>query len=118
MSCVLCDAPHQTGEIVFEDYHGYINLKTKEPITPNSTFHIASVSKTFTAAVILKLMEEGKLTLEDNVEKYLPGFPYNGITIKDLLSHRSGLPKYDHFMDGTISTVVMVKNRKGKMDTY
>ncbi len=105
----------KNGEIVFEDYHGYINLKTKEPITSNSTFHIASVSKTFTAAVILKLMEEGKLNLEDNVEKYLPGFPYNGITIKDLLSHRSGLPKYDHFMDGTISTVVMVKNKKGKM---
>ncbi len=105
----------KNGEIVFEDYHGYINLKTKEPITANSTFHIASVSKTFTAAVILKLMEEGKLNLEDNVEKYLVGFPYNGITIKDLLSHRSGLPKYDHFMDGTISTVVMVKNKKGKM---
>jgi CubicO group peptidase (beta-lactamase class C family) len=105
----------KNGEIVFEDYHGYINLKTKEPITSNSTFHIASVSKTFTAAVILKLMEEGKLNLEDNVEKYLPGFPYAGITIKDLLSHRSGLPKYDHFMDGTISTVVMVKNKKGKM---
>ena len=105
----------KNGEIVFEDYRGYINLKTKEPITPNSTFHIASVSKTFTAAVILKLMEEGKLNLEDNVEKYLTSFPYSGITIKDLLSHRSGLPKYDHFMDGTVSTVVMVKNRKGKM---
>lgn len=105
----------KNGEIVFEDYHGYINLKTKEPITPNSTFHIASVSKTFTAAVILKLMEEGKLNLEDGVEKYLPGFPYANITIKDLLSHRSGLPKYDHFMDGTIATEVMVKNKKGKM---
>ncbi len=105
----------KNGEIVFEDYHGYINLKTKEPITSHSTFHIASISKTFTAAVILKLMEEGKLNLEDNVEKYLLGFPYSGITIKDLLSHRSGLPKYDHFMDGSISTVVMVRNKKGKM---
>lgn len=103
------------GEIVFEDYHGLINFKTKEPITSTTPFHIASISKTFTSAVILKLMEEGKLSLDDKVEKYLPTFPYANITIKNLLSHRSGLPKYDHFLDGTITTVVMVKNKKGKM---
>lgn len=105
----------KNGEIVFEDYHGLINQKTKEPITASSTFHIASVSKTFTAAVILKLMEEGKLNLDDRVEKYLPDFPYNGITIRNLLTHRSGLPKYDHFMQDTRTEVVMVKNKKGKM---
>lgn len=105
----------KNGEIVFEDYHGLINFKTKEPITANTPFHIASVSKTFTALVILKLMEEGKLDLEDGVEKYLPAFPYPNITIKDLLTHRSGLPKYDHFMDGSRTEVVMVKNRRGRL---
>jgi len=105
----------KNGEIVFEDYRGLINFKTKEPITANTPFHIASVSKTFTAVVILKLMEEGKLNLEDGVEKYLPAFPYPNITIKDLLTHRSGLPKYDHFMDGSRTEVVMVKNRRGRL---
>ena len=102
------------GEIVFEDYRGLINQKTKEPITAASTFHIASVSKTFTSAVILKLMEEGKLSLEDNVNKYLAGFPYANITIKNLLSHRSGLPKYDHFLESTRSEVYYTTNKKGK----
>ncbi|MBV9986202.1 MAG: beta-lactamase family protein [Chitinophagaceae bacterium] len=105
----------KNGEIVFEDYHGLINFQTKEPITENTPFHVASISKTFTATVVLKLMEEGKIRLEDGVEKYLPNFPYPGITIRDLLSHRSGLPKYEHFMDGTQTIVTTVRNRRGKM---
>jgi CubicO group peptidase (beta-lactamase class C family) len=104
----------KNGEIVFEDYRGLINFKTKEPITSNSPFHIASVSKTFTATVILHLMEQGKIQLDDPVEKYLLNFPYAHITIKNLLTHRSGLPKYDHFMDGTRSEPYYVKNKKGK----
>lgn len=105
----------KNGEIVFEDYRGLINFKTKEPITPNSPFHIASVSKTMTAAVILKLMEEGKIYLEDGVEKYLSAFPYPNITIKDLLTHRSGLPKYDYFMNGTRTEVTRVRNKRGRI---
>lgn len=105
----------KNGEIVFEDYRGFINFKTKEPITATTPFHLASISKTFTATVILHLMEQGKIQLEDPVEKYLPNFPYRNITIKDLLTHRSGLPKYDHFMEGTRSEVVRVKNKRGKI---
>lgn len=106
----------KNGQIVFERYRGIYNYRTKEPITENTPFHVASVSKTFTATVILKLMEEGKLSLDDHVEKYLAGFPYPGITIRNLLTHRSGLPKYDHFLEPGIRTeVVMVKNKKGKM---
>lgn len=105
----------KNGEIVFEDYRGLINFKTKEPITPNSPFHIASVSKTMTAAVILKLMEEGRIYLEDGVEKYLSVFPYPNITIKDLLTHRSGLPKYDYFMNGTRTEVTRVRNKRGRI---
>ncbi len=104
----------KNGEIVFEDYRGLINFKTKEPITANTPFHLASISKTFTATVILHLMEQGKIGLDDGVEKYLPNFPYPGITIRNLLSHRSGLPKYDHFMAGTRTEVTRIKNKKGK----
>ncbi|MES2329721.1 MAG: serine hydrolase domain-containing protein [Bacteroidota bacterium] len=107
----------KNGEIVFEDYHGSANFQTKEPIDSNTTFHVASVSKTFTATVILKLMEEGKLSIGDKVEKYLPSFPYPNITIEHLLDHRSGLPKYDHFMEGSRTEAYKVKNKKGRMVT-
>jgi len=107
----------KNGEVVFEDYRGMINFKTKEPVTATTPFHVASVSKTFTATVILKLMEEGKISLDDHVEKYLPNFPYSNITIRQLLCHRSGLPKYDHFMSGTETVAVKVRNKRGKMVT-
>ncbi|MFX8743401.1 serine hydrolase, partial [Acinetobacter baumannii] len=63
---------------------------------------------------VLHLMEQGRISLEDPVYKYLSGFPYTSITIKNLLSHRSGLPKYDHFMSGTRAIVTRRKNRRGK----
>ena len=87
------------GEIVFEDYHGYENLKTKDTLDRHSAFHLASISKTFTGMAVLKLLEMNKLSLEDSLQKYFPALPYKGITIKDLLNHRSGLPNYTHFME-------------------
>jgi CubicO group peptidase (beta-lactamase class C family) len=107
----------KNGEIVFEDYHGMVNFKTKEAITANTPFHLASISKTFTATVILHLMEQGKIQLDDPVEKFLPNFPYQGIRIQDLLTHRSGLPKYDHFLEGTRAETTKVRNKKGKLVT-
>ena len=90
----------KNGDIVFEDYHGYANFSKKELINANTTFHLASISKTFTAMTVLRLMDEGKLNLDDNVQVYLPKFPYEGVTLKDLLTHRSGLPNYLEFMEG------------------
>ncbi|MBA4197691.1 MAG: serine hydrolase [Chitinophaga sp.] len=107
----------KNGEIVFEDYHGYINFKTKEAITAETPFHLASISKTFTGMTVLKLMEQGRLDLNDNVQKYLPEFPYNGITIKLLLTHRSGLPNYLNFIDNVSVETYQVKNKKGKIIT-
>lgn len=86
------------GEILFEQYHGSSNLIKKDSLNEHSAFHLASISKTFTAMATLKLMEMGKLKLEDDLKIYFPGFPYNGVTIKLLLSHRSGLPNYIYFM--------------------
>jgi CubicO group peptidase (beta-lactamase class C family) len=104
----------KNGEIVFEDYKGFFNYKTKEQITANSQFHIASVSKTFTAVAVLKLMEDGKINIDADVKTYLPSFPYNNVTVKNLLSHRSGLPNYVHLMEGTITEVIRTKNKKGR----
>jgi CubicO group peptidase (beta-lactamase class C family) len=105
----------KNGEIVFEDYRGLYNAQTKEPISATTPLHVASVSKTFTSAVILKLMEEGKLKLDDKVDKYLPTFPYPNITIRHLLTHRSGLPKYESFLEGSRTEMYLVKNKRGKM---
>ena len=89
----------KNGKVLFEDYHGYSNLNTKQPITQHTTFHLASISKTFTGMAVLKLWEENKLSLDDTLQKFFPGFPYHDVTIKNLLSHRSGLPNYLYFMD-------------------
>ncbi|WP_133054710.1 serine hydrolase domain-containing protein [Niastella populi] len=89
----------KNGQIVFEEYNGYIDPRTKrDSITSSTPFHLASVSKTFTGMAILRLWEEGKLNIDDPVQKYLPGFPLEGVTIRLLLNHRSGIPKYDHYM--------------------
>ena len=87
------------GRIIFEDYHGFSNLQKKDSLNSHSAFHLASVSKTFTAMAVLKLAEMGKLSLADSVQKYFPSFPYDNITVKLLLNHRSGLPNYIHFME-------------------
>ncbi len=86
------------GNILFEAYHGFADLVKKDTINEHSAFHLASVSKTFTAMATLKLAELGKVNLDDDVKKYFPGFPYDGVSIKLLLSHRSGLPNYLYFM--------------------
>jgi CubicO group peptidase (beta-lactamase class C family) len=87
------------GKVIFEDYHGYFNLFKKDSLTSHSAFHLASVSKTFTAMATLKLVEMGKIGLDDDVKKFLPGFPYDKVSVKLLLSHRSGLPNYIYFME-------------------
>src|SRR6185437_13309252 len=73
-------------------------LHKKDSINEHTPFHLASVSKTFTAMATLKLWQEGKLDIHDPVAKYLTGFPYPDITIQTLLNHRSGLHNYVHFM--------------------
>lgn len=88
----------KNGEILLEDYHGYANPVTKDTITPATAFHLASVSKTFTGMAIMKLWEDNKLSLEDSLQTFFPDFPYRGITVRNLLSHRSGLPNYVYFM--------------------
>ncbi len=89
----------KNGQIIFEKYHGFVDLRKKDSLNPGSAFHIASISKTFTGMAILRLWEEGKLQLNDTLSKYFPNFPYEGVTIKMLLNHRSGLPNYVHYLD-------------------
>jgi CubicO group peptidase (beta-lactamase class C family) len=88
----------KNGDVIFERYQGKRNIREKDSINASTPLHIASTSKTFTATAILRLVQENKLSLDDTLQKFFPGFPYHGITIKMLLNHRSGLPNYLYFM--------------------
>jgi CubicO group peptidase (beta-lactamase class C family) len=87
------------GNIVFEKYNGTGHLPGNDIITDSTPMHIASISKTFTAMAVLKLAQEGKVNIDDEFSKYFPAFNYPGVTIRCLLSHRSGLPNYNYFME-------------------
>jgi len=89
----------KNGNVVFEKYKGSEPAGTSDSILQNTPLHIASVTKTFTAMAILKLAQEGRLSIDDSLNRYFPDFNYPGVTVKSLLSHRSGLPNYLYFMD-------------------
>src|SRR5699024_3601310 len=81
----------KNGEIIYSNLFGYSNLQTHSKINRQTVFEAGSVSKQFTAAAILLLAQEGKLSLSDKVRKYVPELPkYRWpITIKNLLSQTS-----------------------------
>ena len=81
-------------KIVYQNQVGYADFRKKTPLNSESVFQLASVSKQFTAAAIMQLKEKSKLKLTDSVNAYFPDFPYKNITIRNLLNHTSGLPKY------------------------
>ncbi|WP_397446971.1 serine hydrolase domain-containing protein [Polaribacter sp. R77954] len=81
-------------KIIYENQIGYADFRKKIPITKVSEFQLASVSKQFTAAAIMLLKERNQIQLTDTVNHYFPNFPYQDITITNLLNHTSGLPKY------------------------
>ena len=89
------------GELAHTGVTGYRDVPSKAPVTPDSVFRIASMTKSFTAIAILKLRDEGKLSLEDPAEKYVPEmkslvYPTSDspkITIRHLLSHAEGFPE-------------------------
>ena len=81
------------GAIVYERGYGMANLEYGIPITPSSVFHVASVSKQFTALAVALLAAEGKVSWDDDIRKYVPELPDHGVTItlEDLVHHISGL---------------------------
>ncbi|UTA67476.1 serine hydrolase [Emticicia sp. 21SJ11W-3] len=92
----------QKGIIVYQNAYGYANFKDTVRNTLQSKFQLASLSKTFTAVAVMKLSEQGKLGLDNTVKDYYPDFPYEGVTIRSLLCHRSGLPYYQYTFDKVV----------------
>ena len=86
----------QDGEIVLHEHYGLANIEHRVPVTDSTVFHVASVSKQFTAYAIARLVAEGRLRLDDPVGRYLedfPAFPYE-ITVEHLIYHSSGLREW------------------------
>lgn len=97
----------KNGKIVYEKAYGYQDAAAHVLNTSNTIYQIGSTTKEFTAAVILKLAEQHKLSLEDKLSKYFPEYKrWNEITIKHLLTHTSGIYEIlrDHtaFNEGTV----------------
>ena len=84
----------QHGEILYEKAFGYAKKHTREPLSLNHAFQLASVSKIFTATAIMLLYQDGKLDFDDELSKHIPGWPYEKMTIRNLLNHRSGMARY------------------------
>lgn len=82
------------GELLYQKAFGQANREERIPNDTATVFRIGSVSKQFTAMLVMLLREEGKLSLDDSAGRFLPGFAHGGVTIGQLLTHRSGIPDY------------------------
>jgi len=87
----------EKGKIVYQRSFGFRDMVTHQPNTTESAFALASISKQFTSTAILQLKEKGKLKLDDHFVKYFPDFPFREVTIRQMLTHTSGLPNYELF---------------------
>jgi CubicO group peptidase (beta-lactamase class C family) len=92
---------YRDGKIIYAKGYGLANIEENVPITPQSVFDIGSTSKQFSATSILLLEKQGKLSVNDDVRKYIPELPDYGpkITILNLLNHTSGLRDYLTLME-------------------
>ncbi len=83
------------GEVIFHQSYGFVDDGLKQPVKNSMKFSLASITKTFTAVIILRMIEEGKLNLDDNLEELVPELEIpkgSKITVHHLLLHISGLP--------------------------
>lgn len=92
--CVVLAA--KAGKVIYKKAFGTANLESNIPMEPNMIFRIGSITKQFTAISILQLVEQGKIHLQDSIQKYIVDYPYKGykITIENLLTQTSGIKDY------------------------
>lgn len=92
----------QKGKILYQNSFGFAHMRAKDTLTADSRFQLASLSKPFTAVAVLKLIQEGRVALDDSVQRFFPDFPYHGVKVDMLLSHRSGLPNYIYSFNDSV----------------
>ncbi|MBP7496097.1 MAG: beta-lactamase family protein [Bacteroidales bacterium] len=101
----------KNNEPIYKNSLGYSNLLKKTELNYNSVFQLASVSKQFTAMAIMILAEEKKLDYDDLVVKHIKDFPYNNISIRQLLNHTSGLQNYIWLVEKYASGKINITNK-------
>lgn len=101
----------EQGKPIYEKAFGYANFETKQPLTPETMFELASVSKQFTAMAIMQLHQRGKLHYDDPVRKFLTQLPYKHVTISHLLHHTSGIPEFIAWTDTLVDVNKINYNR-------
>lgn len=86
----------RNGKAIYRRGFGLADVERKLPMAPEAVFRIGSVTKQFTSALVMRLVDQGRLALADPITKYLPDYPTNGqvITIENLLTHTSGIANY------------------------
>ncbi len=84
----------EQGCLIYQNAFGISNFRTKDTLDIHSPFQLASVSKMFAAMSAMILKEDGQLDLDADITEYIPGFPYDSVTTRLLLTHRSGLSRY------------------------
>ena len=84
------------GKVIYRKAFGLANLELNVPMKPENVFEIGSITKQFTAVSILMLIEQNKLSLDDEITAFIPDYPTNGksITVHHLLNHTSGIKSY------------------------
>ncbi len=90
----------ENERIVYQKAFGYADpVKRQQALTNEGQFELASVSKMFTATAVMILWERGKLDIDKDVRTYIAEWPYEGMTLRHLMTHRSGVPRYEHLAD-------------------
>ncbi|MDM1405149.1 beta-lactamase family protein [Myroides marinus] len=87
----------KNGQIIYENYSGVADRYGNDSINSETPMHVASVGKVVTAVSVLRLVDAGKIDLDQSVSDIIDGFPYPEITVRTLLSHRSGLGYYGYY---------------------
>jgi CubicO group peptidase (beta-lactamase class C family) len=91
----------QNGELLFSGTYGKADLEQGTPVTPDTVFRLASVTKPFMAAAVLALVDDGKLSLSDRLARHVPEIPAAAeVRIYELLTHTSGISDYAEDPDG------------------
>jgi CubicO group peptidase (beta-lactamase class C family) len=116
------------GRVVYAAGRGLADIQGKRRITPDTPFQLGSITKQFTAAMVLQLVAEGKISLEDPISRFFPGFPEPSAraTVRQLLNHTSGIQDYSKIPGwlvregarphSTAELVAEVRNRPGKAE--
>ena len=107
----------EKNKLIYEKGFGYKDLESKSPVTPNTLFAIGSCTKAFTASLLGILRQEGKVDLDKPVANYYPELKFyndemnNKVTLRDMMSHRTGLPRHDYswyfFMPRSRDSLIM-----------